>query len=407
MNCHKTVELFGMDQKVIESLIEDIKRFFSFAGEINKAISKRATRVSKVYEFITLSFELGEKGARNSELALHETQSLSGRFSEVYDACSLMNININQQMEIINNLRTLELIDQKIEKKLTYKILLLSESMQKALSFIRLILERNNEMILLDNQLINRRKQLTGLVKEFSSLLTDIIKLLDSDLREYENSPRPMYELEEFLLKAAGIIEIADQEGMGGLLDDVRNELRDEEILFSNLSSRMDIADDVHTKANELYHDICSIKNLVEVKDEHYRSNLEDMAQLSVILSMEIFDYVKMREILDPGLQRSSITEDSRRLFYDLDVLFDIASHTIESLNKMDRDIIKIFDDNVNQEEQLIELSKMDMRCYDNIRNEIDGVMNIIHFIAEGSGKNVVIGQILEKNLNKLINVIT
>ncbi|OHD71329.1 MAG: hypothetical protein A2W19_09995 [Spirochaetes bacterium RBG_16_49_21] len=395
-----------MDQKVIASLIEDMRRFFFFAGEINKAISKRAASAIKINEFISLSFDLGITMARNSELALSETRSLGGQFSAIQNACSLMSINIDQQKETINSLRTLELIDQKAEKRLMYKILLLSESMQKALSFIQLILERNNEMILLDSRLIKRREQLTEQVEEFSGLLRNILALVDSDLKEYDNNTKQRDALDDFLLRAAGIVEIMDQEGVGRLLDEIRNELRDEEILFANLSSRMDAADDVYRKVNELYHDICSIKSLIDAKDALYRNNLENLAQLSVILSLEVFDFDKTREISDPCQPGSAVTEDSRRLFGDLDVLFKLASGMIESLDKMNYDIIKKIDAHANHEEQLIELSKMEHRCYDNVRSEVDGIMKIVHFIAGGSGKNVVIGQILEKNLNKLAKVI-
>jgi len=72
-----------MDQKVIASLIEDMRRFFFFAGEINKAISKRAASAIKINEFISLSFDLGITMARNSELALSETRSLGGQFSAI------------------------------------------------------------------------------------------------------------------------------------------------------------------------------------------------------------------------------------------------------------------------------------------------------------------------------------
>ena len=72
----------------------------------------------------------------------------------------LININIMRQKEIINSLKISQLIDKKIEKRLMYKIFILSESVQKALHLIQHILDNINEMILLDNQLINRQRLL-------------------------------------------------------------------------------------------------------------------------------------------------------------------------------------------------------------------------------------------------------
>jgi hypothetical protein len=95
----------------------------------------------------------------------------------------LININIMRQKEIINSLKISQLIDKKIEKRLMYKIFILSESVQKALHLIQHILDNINEMILLDNQLINRQRLLRPKVDEFSAMLKKIQAFINSDLK--------------------------------------------------------------------------------------------------------------------------------------------------------------------------------------------------------------------------------
>ncbi len=65
---------------------------------------------------------------------------------------------------------------------------------------------------------------------------------------------------------------------------------------------------------------------------------------------------------------------------------------------------IEVFDDNAKREEQVVEFFKINQRCYENIKKEIDSEINMLQYITEGSRKNIIIGQILDKNLGKYIS---
>ena len=105
-----------MDQKATATLMEDMKRFFSFVQDINKALSKRIGHAAKLQEFVGISRELHDKSVQSIDLDLKNNLSFGELCSGVFNTAVLLNINILRQKEIINSLKISRIIDKNLMK---------------------------------------------------------------------------------------------------------------------------------------------------------------------------------------------------------------------------------------------------------------------------------------------------
>lgn len=392
-----------MDQKTVISLTTDVKRFFSFAQELKSSLSRRINQSGKLKEFTDLSLQLCDKIMQKNDLALKASQTLRDQFNTISHVCSMLNININKQKEFIGNLSALDAIDQKLEKRLMYKVLMLSESIQKGLSLLLGIIERNNEIILLDYRIGRHIAMITDQMRSFIDMGNRLQSTIAGDWKNYGAHARKPVPGDDLPARAAACIESENPGGLRKLAEQMEDELGAEESLSGSLAPQVAFMDDLSRAAMHLYYDANGIRNLVDTKNAYNRENLEDMAQLSVILSLEIGDYVRVNEVMDPVKFMDTMPDEAMRIFKELLVLFDIAGNSIDNLIELNQYTVEIFDNNAKREDQAVELSNMFIRCYDNIRKEVEDALKTSRFISEGTQKNIIIGQVLEKNLKKIL----
>lgn len=396
-----------MDQKQLTTLIGDMKRFFLYVQELAQSISRRINHSEKLNEFITLARDLTEKMTQKIDHILQDNVTLRDQLMIILNTGNILNLTINKQIEIINDLKIIEVIDLKQEKKMMFKILMLSESLQKGLFLIQHILDRINEMILLDYR-ISRHKNIIGNeINKLTEMGNRFRVTVNDDWKSFGAVNKQKDSTDEFITQTSGIIESADRQQLSGVLETIKDELRMEEMLSSNMMSQIPFVDDMYGFVQLLHAFSISIRNLVDAKTTYYRDNLEEVAQLSVILSLEIEDFLKIREIYDPNKSDSKPSLDGLRMLSELSILFDVACDTIRDLIELNNYVVEIFDTNAKREEQVVELSGMYVRSYDNIRKEVEAATNVMNFISEGARNNIIVGLVLEKNLKKLLDNIS
>ena len=396
-----------MDTRTIEILVMDLKRFFSFAQELNRTVTKRISAMNKLDAFTGLAGELLEKNGRVLEQALAASTTLRGHITDILNDCLLLELAANRQKDIIHDLKILEAVDDRTEKKLMFRILMTSESLQKGILLTRAIMERTARMVLVYRQLILQRGLMNGQLTLFSEDLKNLHANLDAGMKEYDGAAIRRHVSEEFPPRAGDIIESFDAGAIPELLDEIRLELRAEESLAANLSPRLKTAEEVALSARRLYHDSSEMQNLTDEKNACYSENLEDMAQLSVILSLELGEYGKLRELIQAEKIDAGAPHEIRQLYRRFFVLFDLSTAIVDELAAMNQSMVETFDAAAGGEDQVSEFSTMDIKCHDDIRKEIESAARMLHHMSDGARKNIIIGQVLEKNLVKMQNSIS
>lgn len=393
-----------MGQKTTSIITDDMKRFFMFAQDLSKTVSRRISQEAKLKEFVDMALELGGKITQRIDMVLTANLALREQFNTIHNACSVLNINISKQKEIIGDIKNMEVVDPKSEKRLMYAVLRLLESVQKALSLIQPIIERNNIMILLNHRISRLIASIGEQMKGFVEMLARYRGMVGNDWRLYSVNEIKKDFSEEYFSRTARALESGDANGCAELISDLREELKFEKGLSESMASEGPLAVEMNQIGKWLYSDSNSVRNMVDSKYARHQENLEALAQLSVVLSLEIEDYLKIRELFDAGLSGGNQSHETRRLLKDLAILFDIASGSIESLVELNHYTVELFHTNAEREDHIVELSNMYLRCYDNIRKELDSFDKSVVSISRGIQKNISLGQVLEKNLGKLLN---
>jgi hypothetical protein len=396
-----------MGHKTTSIIADDMKRFFTFAQELSKTVSRRVSQEAKLKEFLEMSLELGGKITQKNDMVLTANLALREQFNTINNICSVLSINIGKQQEMIGDIKTFEIVDPKIEKRLMYAVLRLSESVRKALSLIQAIIERSNIMILLDHRIGRLNASIGEQMKGFVEVLTRYRSMVGNDWRLYSANEIKKDFSEEFISRAERALASDDPAGCRKLISDLREELNFENGLSESMAQEGPLARELSRIGKWLYSDSNSVRNMVDSKYARHQENLEALAQLSVILSLEIEDYLKISDFFTAGLSGERPPHESRRLLNDLKILFDIASGSIESLVELNHYTVELFHTNAEREDHIVELSNMYLRCYDNIRKELDSFDRSVDSLSGDIQKNITLGQLLDKNLNKLMEEMT
>jgi len=288
-------------------------------------VYRRINQAAKLKEFIELSTELREKLALKAEILLKAGLTFRDQCSTIINSSSILSINLERQKELAGDLLVIEAIDPKTEKRLMFKILMLSESIQKGLALARQIHERTNAIVLIDYRIANHIQRAAGRAREVWSAVERQHGSVTADWSGYCVNEKEKEDEEQLHARITAIIESGDVGDLTKMLDDVSAEIGAEKDLSASLAAQAGEAVTMSRSAKDLFLDAVCIRELVEEKGALIRKNHEESTALSEVISLELADYLKIRDFLDPGQADDGTSDEARRKLEVLDVLFDIA----------------------------------------------------------------------------------
>ena len=395
-----------MDQKNVKIVLDDATKFLADAERISNSILSRDSHSKKIDEYIKLSFKLEDKYSKTIRSISEANITLRNQCNIIGNVCMILNLNVKKQKKIIEKLKKLESDDPKTEKRLMYKILILAESLQKGLSLIQHISERNNEIVFLDFQ-ISIHKELfqerLNLLKNMSPL---IIEKVEDDMKQFASGKSSLSNLTSKLSQLQKMIKERDGKSVTDLVNIVNKELVYEEEVNRSVTSQIKNVERLSQFIDQLLDDSMNVKDLVDTKNLYFKKNLELVAEIAVILSLEMIDFLKSMEIIDEYKFGSVTSVNVRRLLNNLVVFIKIACSNIESLVDLNHYMVELFDSNAVRESRLIELTQMDVKCYERLKEEAYQLTQTINNTLDGSEKNVINGQMLLKSLEGLLGQI-
>lgn len=390
-----------MDAKKKETITSDIRRLCAFSSELSEMVTRILADAADMKKFIDLGVELGEKFTMKCELCLKGDLMLRDQLNTMHNACSVLDSNIARQKEVVAGLRDRGGIDPATEKRLKYRILMLSESIQNALGLIRRILDRHNRVILI-NKLIGRR--IAG-IPEFLERLGDAGRRMTEAVTGLNAlaTANGCGTGDDLYRRANSVLDAGDAGGIAGIADEILGELKAEESLMAALAVASPALEELRKAAAEARIDAGDTQKTIDERAGQNRRNLEDMAQLSPVLSVEIEEYKKVRNFIEGGRGGDTPVPGARAFFRELSILYNTAVDSIENLVELNAYSVELFKTNGMREEQVAEIWNMFRRCQDNIRAQADETAAHLAAITEGLGRNGIIGQVVEKNLRKLL----
>lgn len=396
-----------MDQKTSAVIVADSIRFFSFARELNESVTRRVNQAGNLREAGVRSLQLCETLAAETDLGVKADMTLREKFASTSHLCSMLVMTIEKQKECVATLRAAELVDRIIEKRLMYRLLMLGESLQKAVSLLQGMSGRSAAMVLAGNRVGRYCALAAGHVKDFSASAVRFRERADEELRLYGVKAIRRDLSEKYVSRAVAAVLSEEMGGLSRLVDEVREELKIEGDMSASLAQRGSCPAETGDRAPDARLAAVRISDLVSEIHSIQRENLEEMAQLTVILSLEIEEYLRIRDIFDPDRRGEEAAGEGHFALTDLSVLFDLSCNAVQDLIEMNNCLVELFDSGAKREERVAGISAEYLAAWDAVMSDLEAMEKQHAAILDGLQKNLIIGQVLEKNLVKAIDTMS
>ncbi|MBN2403579.1 MAG: hypothetical protein JXN64_14470 [Spirochaetes bacterium] len=391
-----------MDPKIIDVLYNTADDFGKIAKKVNESSRKRKSYSEEAIGYLNMCIEIEE--ALNKDIDYFFDANIKQRDQDtfVFNMCKILKSNIDNQKKILKDIQKKNFLSKETYEQLSLKIKDFSQTLEEALSTIQRIIEKDNQIILMD-KIIKRRKQL-----QRDSILM-LKELTDTSLKDSEraiqgssaNLARGLKMVEKVKNTEKYVNEKNIQE-LNNIINEANKGWNTAAEVNKSSSSQFEFAEKVNKFTQQLYEDSVAIKDMIVHKHHEFEENLQMVTVLTVILSIKFKKYLPVEEVVDsimPG-------DDVRELMLNLTEYIKIACQDIREVTALNYDMTDSSNLNNVVEDKAVKLTKEEIEHFDNIKKEVELMTEATRYPVEGSGKNILNGQVLEKNLKEILDSI-
>jgi hypothetical protein len=388
-----------MDLKIIDVLNSTADEFGKIARKVNESSKKRKSYSEEAINYIILCIEIEEILGKDIDFFYDANIKQRDQDTIVFNTCRILKANIDNQKQIINELQKKEFFSRETFDQLSIKIKEFSQTLDEALSSIQRIIEKDNQIILLD-KVIKRRKKL-----QYDSILM-LKDLTDTSLKDSEkaiegsssNLDRGLKMVERFKKTEKHINEKNIQE-LNNLINEANKGWNTATVVNKSSSTQFAFAEKVNKFTQQLYEDSIAIKDMIVQKHHEFEENLQMITVLTIILSIKFKKYLSIEEIISTV----DVNNNFRDQVLNLLEYIKIACQDIREITNLNYDMTDSNNLNNVVEDKTVKLTKEEIEHFNNIKKEVELMTEATRYPVEGSSKNILNGQALEKNLKEII----
>lgn len=389
-----------MDKKELILLHKIADEFGSIAGKVNEASKRRKTHSEKALKLIDLSNKIGTQLNEGIKSVAKADIRQRNQNDIIFNTCRILNANIKKQKELLNKLKATKSVNQKIVRQILSKVNALSRFINEALSNVREIIEKDNEIILMDNLLIMRKKYQHDSLRTLKKIAMISLKDAESAIKgSSSNLSRGLKMVKRF----KGVEKFVK----GGKLNELNNLAEEAKMgwkiaadVNKSSSAQLEFAEKVNRFTGQLHNDSISIRDMAVSKHHFFEENLQTVTVLTVILNLKFMKYLDIQELIDTIQDRDKIHD----LMNNLNAYVSIACKDIKEVAALNYDMTDSSNLNNKLESDTVTLTKKEIEYYNDIKDEVQAMTEATRYPIEGSGKNIKNGQKLEKQLKGIIN---
>jgi hypothetical protein len=388
-----------MDPKIIDVLYNTADEFGKIARKVNESSKKRKSYSEEAMNYINLCIEIEDILGKDIDFFYDANIKQRDQDTIVLNTCKILKANIDNQRQIINDLQKKDFFSKEIFDQLSTKIKEFSQTLDEALSAIQRIIEKDNSIILLD-KVIKRRKKL-----QYDSILM-LKDLTHTGLKDSEkaiegsssNLERGLKMVERFKNTEKHINDKNIQE-LNNLIREANKGWNTATEVNRNSASQFAFAEKVNKFTQQLYEDSVAIKDMIVQKHHDFEENLQIVTVMTIILSIKFKKYLSVEEIIDSV----DVNNNFRDQLLNLSGYIKIACQDIKEISTLNYDMTDSSNLNNVVEDKTVKLTKEEIEHFNNIKKEVELMTEATRYPVEGSGKNILNGQTLEKNLQEIV----
>ncbi len=385
-----------------ERLFLIAEEFGEIAQNVNKSSQLRKEHSEKAIQNLDLSFKSGTELLEEIQKISKENLSLRDKNNIILSSCRIFLANLAKQDEILKQLAGSSIPPGILAKVDNYKSKL-NDSLNVGLNYLNKIIETNNEIILMDNLIIKRKnfqkERIEKLKESTGKILNDAVIAIEgsqSNLGRGASLMKRFREI-EFLVKEKNkpqIQELADESKTGCMMASQVNE---------SSRSQFEFAEKVNLFTKHLHDESLFIKDLILKKSELFNKNLEPIAELAVLVAVEMFEYLSIKEyVKDLNINDITLGENTYNLLNNLAAYIISICENVESVAVLNFDMSDSIAANADLERKAADLTQKEISYYSSVKDAVAAMTEATKYPVEGSAKNIENGKELVKLLEEI-----
>ncbi len=310
------------------------------------------------------------------------------KHNSIYSSCKMLKANIAEQRYCLDLLKRENLINNDDLKTIEESLVSFDNALQSALACLNDVLDKNNDIILLDKILeLKKRYQLDSL-KTLKKLALAVY--IDSETAE-KGSLINFSRWTEFydsieIIKESFINQDTDK--LEHFMTTIRKAGNQTEEVIINSKSQYEFNEQVNHFMERFYNESISIKEVIDKKHSFFEQNLQNSTVLTVIISFEFKKYLELEKTLNSISISFDAPSDIRGIYADLMLLNEIASNDIKVLTELNLDMTEISHITNENETKIVEITEDEIILFNSIKKLVAQMMEHTQIPISGAQSN-------------------
>ena len=392
-----------MTETVLVDLHNKAQEFGSIARLVNESSRVRKAHTDEAINLIKQSIEISDILNHEFEIISRADRTMRVHDTMTVSTCRILRMNVERQREIIEKISKGLSIDAALLRHLDERAAILERSISRAIEILDKMTTTDDAIILLDNLIIHRRQALRESMDFLKKLTLRILEDAENAIRGSSSNLNRGLQLVEELGRVREYISEGNREALEKLAEEANTGWNIAAAVNRSSMTQLAFAEHVNAFTEKLHEDTLEIRDLVMEKHQLFQNNLERSAELAVILSLEIKDYLAAEDIAASLKASADDTREIRFFLDNLKAYIAIACRDIQSLSSLNFDMTDAINLNAELESKSIELTGMKLEYFDRIREEVRSMTEATRYPIEGSKKNIENGKMLESYVRSIL----
>lgn len=396
-----------MNEEILVDLHNKAQEFSSIASLVNESSRLRKAHSEDAITLIKQCREIGDILNHEFEIISRWNRTMRDQDSAVRNCCVMLDLNMGGMKEIVGESHRQGLLGTELAAALEERIGSASESITKALGLINEIVLNDSRIILLDSRIISRKKLQGESIERLKRLA---YRTLEDTERAIRGSSANLERGNDLAGRLKDIRQLID----GGNIDELQELVAEagagrDAALNVNRSSvtQLEFARQVNRLTRELHEESISIRDLITEKHGHFMKNLELAAELAVLLSLELMDFLPAQDLAGGIALPDDVSCERRNLARNLAACAGIACRDIRQAAGLKSGMTESIGLNADLEKKSIDQTKIELECFGRIRAAVESMSDATVNPIEGSIRNIENGKRIENYLREIIRGIT
>ncbi|MBP7736090.1 MAG: hypothetical protein KA369_08985 [Spirochaetes bacterium] len=392
-----------MDESIFIDLHNKAEDFGSIERLVSESSKLRKKHSEESISLIKQSLEIGDILNHEFEIISRANKTMRDQHSAILNYCNVLDSNTARQKEIFGALKDNAFVSHDTLGQVEEMVRSLSDSLHKAIILLHMIIENDNEIILMDNLIISRKKFQRDSIDRLKKLAFRTLEDAESAIRGSSSNLKRGLQLAEGLAGVERHLSDKNREELSRLIGEANTGWNIAAAVNRSSATQVLFAEQVGEFTARLHEDSEAIRDLVVDKHGLFSRNRELARELTVILSLEIKDYLPAGELANKVCSETDLPAGIRRLADNLVSYAAIACRDILFVSNLNFDMTDSISLNADIEKKSVDLTRTELEYFERIRQEVQSMTEATKYPIEGSERNIENGKIIEGYLKKIM----